>query len=542
MLKAIAFTLLLPLAAVWAAGEEPAGEKKTPSTLAEVQAELERMLPPVLAKVHEEWERLLPPEKLAEIDAMESEGELIKYHNPSLGISVQERWGKAVQNSYYKHVRELRYIHGESITGVLLQTFWCRRHGKPLRVSDHAAQHAAYWVKNRTDDAEEEKRVESAKKKMRSMMMGLALDSREAGTIKMPKRKDEGKKARFLTRYNGGVLLGIKKNFYSEFSIEPYFYSATDKKIHKVNVPEIQKIDSVVLAGATLWLCGTYDDAPVLLGIAPGGKRINQNLPQNLPKADGGLPQLGLHGESLLAVYPKSVYKLSDGKWKAIYEGDVKLPKSGLPPRLVGDTLYLREEERTNDMLWFLKTGKNSKLVSLVDDVGVVGRDGPRWEDASSYAATEAGELWVCVGGGIQRTSLLHKSKDGAYSIALMNNSLNFTPNLFGCEETDQGLSVSAVTLLQDGTVLLVGDSGLYHLKGKTLIRKVAFTNMRQKIPMGIGSVYHWAWEPSDVLVLGEDSYFISGMYGGIYLLQKNEKDKWAFQSLDEKLGEPLAW
>lgn len=110
-------------------------------------------------------------------------------------------------------------------------------------------------------------------------------------------------------------------------------------------------------------------------------------------------------------------------------------------------------------------------------------------------------------------------------------------------EKTDQGISVTAVSLLQNDTLLVVGDSGLYHLKGNEIVQKLAFTNTRQKIPVNGGKrVYHWNWVPSKILVLEDNSYFISGAFGGIYLLKQDERGGWAFESLDDDLGEVVTW
>jgi hypothetical protein len=94
-----------------------------------------------------------------------------------------------------------------------------------------------------------------------------------------------------------------------------------------------------------------------------------------------------------------------------------------------------------------------------------------------------------------------------------------------------------------DDSLLLVGDQGLYHLKDNTLVRSVAFENTHQKIPVNGGAnVYHWSWDPSDTLVLNQKSYFISGTFGGVYLLEQSGADQFTFQSLDEQLGEPVIW
>jgi len=181
--------------------------------------------------------------------------------------------------------------------------------------------------------------------------------------------------------------------------------------------------------------------------------------------------------------------------------------------------------------------------VSLDDDVGVVGSNGPRWENSFSYAVSQSGDLWTSVGEGYARKSVLRRSKDGVYSIAIMNNSLSFTPELFGSEKTDQGISVSAVSFLDDDSLLLVGDTGLYRLEGRVLSQELAFRNTDQEISVNEGkNIYNWRWKPSKILTLGVDSYFISGAFGGVYILHKNQSEEWNFESLDEELGDPVKW
>ena len=204
-----------------------------------------------------------------------------------------------------------------------------------------------------------------------------------------------------------------------------------------------------------------------------------------------------------------------------------------------------RDEGRgeSQKRLWWLTLEDNPKLVPFYEEIGVVGSDGPRWENSFSHALTESGDLWACVGAGSDRKSLLRRSASGNYEIAIMHNSVNFTSDLFGSDETDQNLSVSAVSSLKDSTLLLLGDTGLYRLKDRDLTQKRAFTNTRQKIPIEDGkNIYHWGWDPNNVLVLPDGSCIISGEFGGIYLLQQDSNGKWSFTSLDEKLGEPVTW
>jgi len=503
--------------------------------------EADERMPATLAEAHAGMERNLQDWGLAQIDAIKSEGELSGQHFGG-GVGIRNSQGLWRDTPLSRHLQELGFTRPDDMAKVILATFWCKRHDQPYRLKERAAGYAAYWEAAQKAVDEDTRRVESAKLKMRSMMMGLRLNTGGLSSVRMPDRTITSIRARFLAPYRGGVFIAARNKTGTgddDFNTEPCFFSSEDNMIHKVRVPGLEDCSSVVVAGRTFWCTGVSEGASVLLGVT-ADRRVKVALPE-----DDGLPQLGLHDQSLLAVYPKSVYELAGDSWKTVYSGDAPLPRSGPAPQLNGDRLYLRDEGHGEGRkrLWFLTIGNGPKPVSLDQDVGVVVTQGPRWENAFSYGATESGDLWACVGGENDRFSLLRKSRDGTYSIAIMNNSVEFTSDLLGTNDRDQGISVSAVRLLHDGTILLVGNSGLYRLKGRDLSQELAFTNTRQQIPFDEGrKALHWGWDPCGVLVLGDDSYFISGTYGGIYLLKKDGGGRWAFKSLDEVLGEPVTW
>ena len=130
-----------------------------------------------------------------------------------------------------------------------------------------------------------------------------------------------------------------------------------------------------------------------------------------LPREDE-IPDLGLDGQSLLAVYSKTIYCLTDRNWTRVYSGDILLPRSGLPPQQHGNMVFLRDEGSNNysKRLWWLTMGEHLHLSVLDYDVGVVGPMGPRWENSFSYCVTNSGDLWACVGEGSNRKSLLRRS------------------------------------------------------------------------------------------------------------------------------------
>lgn len=500
-------------------------------------------IPTTLAEAHAELERMLPPEELARIDAMPDSEDMVYYHR-SLGQWIRNRWGLWRGGPLAAHMNALGFSHPDDISGAILATFWCKRHGQDFQLPERAEKYARYWEEARRRDVAEKQRVAEAQTTLRAMMMGLRFSGQAAPAVRMPDRGEPSLRARFLAPYRKGVFLSVRGLLRGErnedFALTGYFYDPADGRLHLIRVPEIDEVRSVVVADGTAWFAGIKDGRNVLLGVE-GSQRRTPPLPLD------GLPQLGRDGQRLLAIYPKEVFRWTDGRWERVGTSREALPRSGPPPELHGDRLFLRDEgSGENDKrLWWLRTvGGEPELTSLDRDVKVVGPEGPRWENSFSHAFAPDGVLWACVGEeGEARKSLLRRAPDGTYAVAVMNNSVAFTPDLLGSEQTDQGIAVSAVAVRPDGTLLLVGDSGLYRLGDKELTRELAFENTRQEIPIEGGKhFYHWGWDPSDVLVLPDGSYFITGAFGGVYLLSKDPGGRWSFESLDERLGDPVVW
>ncbi len=498
-------------------------------------------MPADIDDAHVILEQGLAPETLAMIDAMESEDDMIKFHF-GLGTGIRNCWGLWSGSEFQKYLVELGFRHPDDMSGTILDTFWRKRHGKTFDIQDYVAHYAAYWKEAEKAEEEEKVRVEAVKQRIRSMMMGLQLESRDATKIRMPDRVYNSERARQLAPYAGGVFISVRNSAWrteDDFVTEGYFFTPATGKIHKVLTPEIAETHSVVAIGRTAWFTGVTEGRTILIGL-----RDNTRFHIPLPQA-GPPPSLGFHGDKLLAVYPKAVYQLEESRWELLYSGDILLPKPGPPPELHGNVLYIRDEGKheNNKRLWLLEIGPKPKLVSLDKDVGLVGWHGPRCENSYSYAVAEDGDLWACVGGCITRCSLLRRSENGRYSIAIINNSTVFDNNLFGSEESDQGLTVTAVKILPNGEMVLAGACGLFRLVGDRVIQDFSFTNTRQKIPLkNKDTVYHWNWEPSKLMRLEDGSYLISGAFGGIYLLAKKDEEGWRLQALDEEFGEPLFW
>jgi hypothetical protein len=509
--------------------------------------EAEGRIPATLSEAHVELEYILSPEELEKIDAMNLEEDMIKYHF-GLGMTIRNRWGLWSSSLLAKHMQKNGFSHPDDMSNVILNTFWCKRHGKKFGLAKRAAEYAAYWEAARNEHEKEVKRSERAKEKIRSMMMSLILDKSDVPIVRLPDRTGNNILPQFLFFFRGGVFIAARNRTNTKklkYSIEVYFLDLNERKIHKIYLPEFTETHSVVVAGKTAWFSGSNKGKTILLGIK-NEKHTKIQLP-----LDGSPPQLGFSQQNLLAIYPKDVFKRIGDKWERIYSGNNILPSSGTPPELHGNLLLLCDQGQGGmeyRRLRWLHIGDEQNLTSLVQDINVVEKYGPRWENTRSYAMTKTGDLWTCVGGkaASSPTSLLKRSKNGIYSVAIMNNSVEFSSNLLRSPpKTDQGLSVSGITLLPNDTILLVGNSGLYKLNGSKLTKKLAFENYNQKIPIksGMKTVHlRWNWIPNKLLLINKNSYVISGETGGIHLLSRDKKNKWNFELLDKDMGHSIVW
>lgn len=141
-----ALLALFAIVAGHAQDAEPARENPA-------EAEEDIKIPSTLAEAHEELERLLPKDELEKIDAMKSEEEMSGYHFGA-GAGIRNSWGLWGDSPLAKHMRSLGFTHADDMSSVILETFWCMRHGKELRVKERAADYRAYWQEQKVPEVE----------------------------------------------------------------------------------------------------------------------------------------------------------------------------------------------------------------------------------------------------------------------------------------------------------------------------------------------------------------------------------------------------
>lgn len=100
--------------------------------------------PKTLEEAHQQLEKLFPKDELVKIDVMRNESEMIKYHR-GLGMGIRNEWGLWGGGPLAQHMNKLGFHHPDDMSGVILETFWCKRHNKDFRLKERAAFNEAYW-------------------------------------------------------------------------------------------------------------------------------------------------------------------------------------------------------------------------------------------------------------------------------------------------------------------------------------------------------------------------------------------------------------
>jgi hypothetical protein len=365
-------------------------------------------------------------------------------------------------------------------------------------------------------------------------MMGMSLQRTDRPPVKVPDECVCPPRARQLGKYRGGVLAVIREGRVEKFTTAGYFLDLRTRVLHPIKVREIESMVSTVAAGGVAYFSGMTAGKPVLMAI-DGAKRVSIE-----PPLTDNAPMLGMDGERLLAVYTRAIYRLQGGRWEPLYHGTMDLPKSGLPPAKFGTRIYFRDEGYGENykQLWWLELEPKPRLVRFTEDTGLVGPNGPRWENATSYCVTKDAALWITLGESKAPTSLVRRSSEGGYGIAVMNDSLVFDGELMGGEATGDDVPITAVALDANGELIAVGDRGLYAIEGRRIRELLAFD-----APLDPQDHTHrWTGDLNNLLDLGDGRYILSGAFGGIYVLEPDAAGKHHLTPISETLGAPLGF
>jgi hypothetical protein len=503
----------------------------------DAKKEAEVYVPKDLDDCFVQLKKILKPEDVEKMKRG-AQGDMVRYHH-GLGRWIRNNWDLWKGGRLSKWFNDKGIYHADDMSGIILDSFWRHLNSKPIELDKQIRGYQNYWKKVREDDERKKaRRVRETVEKIRGMMMALTLDTTPAPKVRIPDRAADqtgtGLQARFMARFGDGVLLTVRTGAADDFTTPGYYLNLKEKQIHPIKIPEIENQQYAVVAGSTAYFAGLTKGTPVLVAVA--GKTRSSIAPARKKS----VPQLGIDGESLLAVYANSIYVLHGTAWSEIYTGAITLPDSGPPPRKFGEQVYFRDEGQNEygyQRLWWLQLGKEPRLFALDKDVGIGGKYGPRWKNAYSYCVLPDGDLWATIGSG--EWSLIKRSADGRYRVAIINDSLQFNGELLPSARDGSALLLSAVSMENSGDLLLAGGRGISLLQGKRLRQVVAFENVNMNLAI---NPRKWHGRPGDILRLDGDRYLLSGMFGGIYLIERTASGEYRATSLDETVGKVITY
>jgi len=501
----------------------PVGKEFSVCIAEETEKNQEQYIPKDLDDCFDRLKKILKPEELAEMKNG-TEREMSQYHF-GLGMWMRNNWGLWKGGRLAKWFNDKGIQHPDDMSGIILDSFWRHLHSKPIELDKQIKHYQDYWKRAQIEEQREKERVSRVVQRIRGMMMGVSLAKGDTPTVIIPNRKGDGLRARYLARFGNSVLIAAKKHPLDDFTVQLYYLDLKEETLHPITIPDIEAQHRVVIAGGTAYFGGVTNGQFVL--VATDGKTRTRIAPPETKD----VPQLGVNGENLLAVYRHSIYTREGPSWSVVYQGNTELPKSA-QPRKIGNKVFFG--------LSWLELTKPHRLVSLPDDTGVVGCEGPRWENASSSHVTPDGDLWAIMGNSVSGESLIKRSPNGEYKVAVMNNRLQFDGDLLGSDRDQEELPLSAVSMNTNNVLLLAGNRGIYTLKGKCLQQVVAFDNVRGGaiVPKG-----PWHGSPHDIHQFDDDRYVLLGGFDGVYLIEREATSKkYKAVPLDEKIGPPITF
>ena len=475
-----------------------------------------------LDRFHSELEKILDKETLAQIDSYESQEKMVLLHH-SLGMYLRNEYGLwSGDSELYRYLYDLGLRHPDDMSSVILESFWCKRHNVQFDIKAKVQFYEEYWQNAAEQSRKEKERKQAALNYINSHRVKLTYKEDNPQTISLPLlEKEPFFRARYLCKYDDGVFASIRRELDIKdpkplYITQPYKIDLQTNKITAIKVKALDLVESCIVTDNTLWCYGKKGKKHKLVSVKNGKETI---VP--IPKEET-CAILGFAGEELLIEYSREIYRYKDSQsWTLIYTSQEDLPRSGLPPQLYGNKLYLRDEGRGENgkNLWILNLD-TCELEKFYEMTGLVGPDGPRWENNASYTLDEKGNLYVSCGEDYSQKSLLVLSNNNSLDIILYNNT--FKSDL----EAGPKLDISAVRKAGKN-LLLAGYSGLFTLSDNILSPIVYFNNPEQDFAVDNGKYnYHREWHPSFILPLEEDDYILSRTFDGIFRLKK-ENGNW---------------
>lgn len=467
-----------------------------------------------------------------------------QYHF-GLGMWMRNNWGLWKGLELAKWFNEKGIHHPDDMSGTILDSYWRHLNGKPIDLAGQVARYQAYWKEAAEAAKVEKARVAAASRKIKTMMMGLTLDPRAPKVVAFPKADEFGFRTRYAAPFRNGVLLTAKR-FSAEtikrepdYDVRAFFLDLQTRKLSPIVAREGDVVEDAVVIEGHAYLNLVRGTKGRVLELSQG-KRTFIPWP-----SFGTTPlrpvRLGVEETAtgkplgLLAVGNGRLARWKGGRWQTIPCGTATFPDCVLPPRKIADRLVFRDEGRHEDdkRLAWIDLAHPKGLVSFDQNVGVVGSEGPRWENVWDYATDGTDGWWVSTGHVSGATSLLRWTPGMGYRVALYHESIAGMSDPFGRDRAKSGpaarrFPITGLEAGRDGRLTAIGPDGLYALEGKRLRTLLRFENS----PKG--------WTPSTLRRLNATTTLAGGHWGGLFLLERRPSGATVAQNVGDRLSPAL--
>ena len=486
-------------------------------------------IPKDLQDTFTELDKMLSPALRAEMRAG-AEKEMFRYHF-GLGMWIRNNWGLWKGLRLAKWFNQEQILVPDDMSGIIFVSYWRYLHHQPIAFEDQVKATLAYWERAKIAATKEKQRVEAAKATIRGMMMNLQVTEAPTQTVLFPARPLDDVRVRYMAPFAGGILITAKIALMYGFLTECYFLDLTTMRLHPVRLPEMDHVKQCIVIQDHAYFYGLKQGRDTLLDLH-GKERVGLPVPP-----EKGFLRLGMEtsetGEKhLLVVRPHSVSRWN-GQWQLLYQAKDPLPDGALPPQRLGLRLYFRDEGLNEDdkRLSWLEGPTSNAPIYFDEHVGLVGSEGPRWENVWSYVQTPDRALRLTPGSIISSPSLLRWDQSKGYQIALFNDSTTFQGDLLGEDSREnasrQAFAATGLEARADNGVHVIGPHGLISVLDHRLTPLLRF----QQTPRD--------WIPTHLLTLNANAFLVGGHFGGVYLFRKGAEGSYHVFPLKKKQGRP---
>jgi hypothetical protein len=425
-------------------------------------------IPKDLVDAFKELDRMLTPEFRREFGRLK-ESEVARHHF-DLGGWLRNQWGLWKGLRLAKWFNEKGIHHPDDMSGIILDSYWRKLNKRPIGLEAQIKSYKAYWQEQREASNREQARLAKAKTRIKGMIAGLVYDVGNPAAVKFSASGFSGIRVRYAAPFEAGIVVAAKVNDPAKgrFDTRSFFVDVGNRRMHPIKVPEFKQVLDSVVVGGKLYVHGASGTKQGVVEIG-GSKRSELAAPAVVPF------RLGIDREKshLLAVGKNWVRRWSAGKWTMVQVGVKTLPDSVAPPEITDGRLYIQSEgvHETDKRLWWVDLA-NKRLESFDAHVGVIGTDGPRWESVWNHVLDSQKRLWIST--GLVSTSVLTWTSRQGYRILLYNDGTTFMDDMFGTAEPpdrigNHSLRITAFEPRLDGTMLAIGPSGIFELRGDSI-------------------------------------------------------------------------